>query len=718
MIPIDSVFRHLCCPYVSSCQRSYCRYSHPVQPKKPAVKKIVEDDQPLHPYLQEDADYSHEYQASYTNRVVKTTTVEYQQVHESYDPQFVKPKPQILKKKSPEYSALEDKPKVPVELGNDEILLGLPGATKPKPRIRPGASRPSNSTHKPTTSNYQIEQPNPRKRTIDEEKELREIEILEKKTRLLKEYKQLAEEIAMLEGKQANGKSIDEILGEKPAPKYTMTSSVTGIELPKRKTVEPIYFPKPKAPIIAPARNSALSAKGTYRDAMINRMASSSRPLSSAQSKSTAAASVPKDLQVRQAHAAQNLQILPVDMHNAKISFPYRTKCLRKIYDEFLCHNLSSSLALQMSQQEEKTLLDRCQTQSGYTSALAGLVRGIRNKQFTLPTNETEKVISVSETMKRKRENRVDEKVFYSHLREKYNMTAEQLRLNGYPLVVKDTDGKKKVQIDGDYAKKLFVEDSDLRRLCCRCGDEFTLKSSGEFVSQADCIHHWKRPFKKRINKQLESRYACCDSDMIVKGCVVGPCHVHDQMRRSVLSKFTRTPPETGQSDQRSGKVYAMDCEMVYTTWGMSVARVSLVDINDELVLDILIRPTEKILDCNTKFSGLTEAMLMNAKCNLNEAWTKFFQYVNAETILVGHSLESDLRAMRLVHRNVVDTSIVFPHRLGPPAKRALRNLASDYLTKIIQEDVEGHDSKEDASACMQLMLYKVRTDLGIPTTA
>lgn len=60
---------------------------------------------------------------------------------------------------------------------------------------------------------------------------------------------------------------------------------------------------------------------------------------------------------------------------------------------------------------------------------------------------------------------------------------------------------------------------------------------------------------------------------------------------------------------------------------------------------------------------------------------------MNAETILIGHSLESDLKAMRLVHHKIVDTSIVFPHRLGPPYKRALKTLASEVLQLIIQED-------------------------------
>ena len=35
-----------------------------------------------------------------------------------------------------------------------------------------------------------------------------------------------------------------------------------------------------------------------------------------------------------------------------------------------------------------------------------------------------------------------------------------------------------------------------------------------------------------------------------------------------------------------------------------------------------------------------------------------------------------------------MDTALVFPHRRGPPLKRALRNLMKDHLNKIIQDDV------------------------------
>ena len=41
----------------------------------------------------------------------------------------------------------------------------------------------------------------------------------------------------------------------------------------------------------------------------------------------------------------------------------------------------------------------------------------------------------------------------------------------------------------------------------------------------------------------------------------------------------------------------------------------------------------------------------------------------------------------QLIHGTVVDTSMVFPHRLGLPYKRALKNLMAEYLKKIIQDD-------------------------------
>jgi RNA exonuclease 1 len=48
---------------------------------------------------------------------------------------------------------------------------------------------------------------------------------------------------------------------------------------------------------------------------------------------------------------------------------------------------------------------------------------------------------------------------------------------------------------------------------------------------------------------------------------------------------------------------------------------------------------------------------------------------INSETILVGHALDNDLKTMRIIHHKCVDTAILFPHRAGPPYRRALKDL-------------------------------------------
>lgn len=52
--------------------------------------------------------------------------------------------------------------------------------------------------------------------------------------------------------------------------------------------------------------------------------------------------------------------------------------------------------------------------------------------------------------------------------------------------------------------------------------------------------------------------------------------------------------------------------------------------------------------------------------------------------------------------------SVLYPHKRGPPYKRALRMLSSDYLHKIIQNSADGHDSAEDARAALHLAILHI----------
>lgn len=86
-----------------------------------------------------------------------------------------------------------------------------------------------------------------------------------------------------------------------------------------------------------------------------------------------------------------------------------------------------------------------------------------------------------------------------------------------------------------------------------------------------------------------------------------------------------------------------------------------------------------------------------------------FLKLVYKETILVGHSLENDLLALKISHDLVIDTAVLYKHPRGASYKTALRVLTRRFLSREIQESRNGHDSIEDARAAMELALLKIR---------
>ena len=125
--------------------------------------------------------------------------------------------------------------------------------------------------------------------------------------------------------------------------------------------------------------------------------------------------------------------------------------------------------------------------------------------------------------------------------------------------------------------------------------------------------------------------------------------------------------------------IAALDCEMVSTATGLELGRVSLVGSDLQILLDSFVAPTNAVLDYNTRFSGLTEEALRGAP-PLEQVRELFLTMVGENTVLAGHSLDNDLRSLRVVHRRVADTSLLFPHTRGPPYKRSLRDLVAAYL--------------------------------------
>uniref|UniRef100_A0A8R1E0D9 Exonuclease domain-containing protein n=1 Tax=Caenorhabditis japonica TaxID=281687 RepID=A0A8R1E0D9_CAEJA len=281
-----------------------------------------------------------------------------------------------------------------------------------------------------------------------------------------------------------------------------------------------------------------------------------------------------------------------------------------------------------------------------------------------------------------------------------HKLSLDALQENGYPMWDEITQT---VYFEQSRLNRSdwFANDDFLRK-CARCNKPVVLNHDGSLNSKP-CRYHYRPKWDPVSNTKL--LHCCYTTPGTSKGCRRENSHVFYGAWEDTLLDFVTTPTASSDSDFRSKKVYALDVETVFTLNGMECGRVSLVDHKGTVTVDVTVLPAYPIIDFNYDFSGLSMADMHNA-ISLEDCRRRLFEFINKDTLLIGHSLESDLKALRLVHENVLDTSILFAaqKRSGKQTKLSLKNLAAAHLGKVIQGGAVGHSSVEDAAICMELL--------------
>lgn len=89
-------------------------------------------------------------------------------------------------------------------------------------------------------------------------------------------------------------------------------------------------------------------------------------------------------------------------------------------------------------------------------------------------------------------------------------------------------------------------------------------------------------------------------------------------------------------------------------------------------------------------------------------ARAEVWRHIDADTILVGHSLQNDLDALRMIHTRVADSAILAGNAVGPGSTRrwGLKGLCHEFLGILVQTGKAGHDCLEDALAAREVVLW------------
>uniref|UniRef100_A0A665WRH7 Exonuclease domain-containing protein n=1 Tax=Echeneis naucrates TaxID=173247 RepID=A0A665WRH7_ECHNA len=407
--------------------------------------------------------------------------------------------------------------------------------------------------------------------------------------------------------------------------------------------------------------------------------------------------------------------IIPTEF-GAKVPTNIRQRYLNTFIDECVKFCPSEDFAFQMALDEEKLVYERSSSKNIYLNVAVNTLKKLRSKSKEPGLVANKKAQSHEEVlggrlaattsftvnrMGKQQEEKLTGVALYRKLKA-YLMTEEQLQEHGYPRTNPEAVGKAVLYT---LPEKKAPADP-FNKICCRCGAEYKINVNGSCVRKEECSFHWGRLRRHKVAGGWETNYNCCAAAVGSPGCQVAKQHVQDGRKESLdgyVSTFSKPLPP---GLQRPGGCY--------TKQGLELTRVTVIDSDMKVIYDTFVKPESKVVDYNTRFSGVTEEDLKSATITLRDVQAVLLSMFSAESILIGHSLESDLLALKLIHSSVVDTAIVFPHRLGLPYKRALKNLMADHLKRIIQDNVEGHDSSEDASACMELMIWKIKEDAKV----
>ena len=169
-----------------------------------------------------------------------------------------------------------------------------------------------------------------------------------------------------------------------------------------------------------------------------------------------------------------------------------------------------------------------------------------------------------------------------------------------------------------------------------------------------------------------------------------------------------------------------MDCEMAGTKGSRSeVVAICAIDfLTGEVLVNSLVKPQQRIVNWRSDITGVSpEGMLLAVAQNKalkgwRAARDELRRFVDEDTVMVGQSLQHDLKMLRVIHTKIVDSAILTAEAVFGKKRPIRRMWGLDTLCQeLLGLHIRGgspsgelsHDGLEDALAARELVIKCLR---------
>ncbi|XP_052625361.1 small RNA degrading nuclease 1 isoform X4 [Lactuca sativa] len=257
------------------------------------------------------------------------------------------------------------------------------------------------------------------------------------------------------------------------------------------------------------------------------------------------------------------------------------------------------------------------------------------------------------------------------------------------------------------YAKKVGVSLSDPARRSPEALIAFLYT-----FSDADDLKFFDKVVEKHasIERILNKTDKLSLEQELVYKTIDHPHYVQSYSFPSYEEGWVVTKERKEVKESENNATVAIDCEMVLCEDGSdALVRVCVVDRDLKVKLDELVKPEKEVADYRTNITGVSAKDLEQVTCSLQDVQDSMEKLLSRGTILIGHSLNIDLQALKIDHTRVIDTSLVFKYGSGSNFRRpSLNDLCKAILGYEVRKEGAFHDCLEDARAAMKLVLAKI----------